>query len=357
MKILIDIGHPAHVHYFKNFIKIMENKGHKFCVISRDKEVTQKLLDSLRISYINRGKGKNTIIGKAFYLIKANFIILFAALKFKPDIFLSFVSPYAAQVSFLLKKPHIAFDDTEHAILGQLLYLPFTNVVFTPNRFKKNFGKKQILFDGTMDICYLSKKYFSPDSSILTKLGIAEEQDYILLRFVSWHANHDIGQHGLEDEGKSKIITELSKTCKVIISSEDELPEAFEKYKIKLEPHEIHSALYFAKLYIGESTTMATESATLGTPAVCVNSSVKYFGVFEAFIENDLIFPILDVDKIIELSNKLLMQDKTKFIEKSMLLLSNKIDVTAFMVWFVENYPTSFVVIKKDNNYQYNFNL
>ena len=39
MKILIDINHPAHVHYFKNFIKIMEKKGHEFLIISRNKEI------------------------------------------------------------------------------------------------------------------------------------------------------------------------------------------------------------------------------------------------------------------------------------------------------------------------------
>ena len=44
MKILIDINHPAHVHYFKNFIKIMEQKGHKFLIISRDKEIEHYLL-------------------------------------------------------------------------------------------------------------------------------------------------------------------------------------------------------------------------------------------------------------------------------------------------------------------------
>ena len=30
MKILIDMNHPAHVHYFRNFIKLMEAKGHEF---------------------------------------------------------------------------------------------------------------------------------------------------------------------------------------------------------------------------------------------------------------------------------------------------------------------------------------
>ena len=47
MNIFIDIGHPAHVHYFKNLIKIME-KEHEaiFTVTSRDKEMAHYLLKS-----------------------------------------------------------------------------------------------------------------------------------------------------------------------------------------------------------------------------------------------------------------------------------------------------------------------
>ena len=49
MKIVIDIGHPGHVHYFKNFIKIMENKNHQFLLFTRDKEVTHNLLNNYKI--------------------------------------------------------------------------------------------------------------------------------------------------------------------------------------------------------------------------------------------------------------------------------------------------------------------
>ena len=45
MRILIDIGHPAHVHYFKNFIWQMQKKGHEFMITARDKEVALNLLD------------------------------------------------------------------------------------------------------------------------------------------------------------------------------------------------------------------------------------------------------------------------------------------------------------------------
>jgi predicted glycosyltransferase len=45
MNILIDIGHPAHVHLFKNFAWIMQKKGHKTLFTAREKEHTIKSMD------------------------------------------------------------------------------------------------------------------------------------------------------------------------------------------------------------------------------------------------------------------------------------------------------------------------
>jgi hypothetical protein len=37
LKILIDIGHPAHVHFFRNAIRVLEGRGHDVKVTARDK--------------------------------------------------------------------------------------------------------------------------------------------------------------------------------------------------------------------------------------------------------------------------------------------------------------------------------
>ena len=66
MKILIDIGHPAQVHYFRNFISIMESKGHLCFVIARNKEVTFDLLKIYGIKFKSRGKGGKGFFGKLF---------------------------------------------------------------------------------------------------------------------------------------------------------------------------------------------------------------------------------------------------------------------------------------------------
>ena len=44
MRILIDIGHPAHVHLFKNFAWQMQEKGHKVLFTCREKEFEIDLL-------------------------------------------------------------------------------------------------------------------------------------------------------------------------------------------------------------------------------------------------------------------------------------------------------------------------
>ena len=138
MKILIDLGHPAHIHYFKNFIWQMEARGHTFCLVARDKEVLHILLKEYNFNFTDRGKGGKGIFGKLFYILKADFTIWKITKDFKPDLFLSFASTYAAHVSKVLGKPHIALDDTEHAKIELLMYMPFTDTVLNPFCFRKN---------------------------------------------------------------------------------------------------------------------------------------------------------------------------------------------------------------------------
>ena len=161
MRIFIDIGHPAHVHYFRNFIRIMTEKGHEFFITARNKDVTHQLLSYYDIPFISRGIGKNGFVKKLIYLFEADYQLFKLSKKFNPDLFLSFGSPYAAQTSKILNKPHIAFEDTEHAKYSHKMYVPFSDTILTPDSFIVDFGKKQVYFKGTMDLCYLNKKYLS----------------------------------------------------------------------------------------------------------------------------------------------------------------------------------------------------
>src|SRR4051812_25746750 len=108
MRIFLDIGHPAHVHYFKHFIAMMSQRGHSFFITARDKEITFNLLDHYSLPYVSRGKGGKGLLGKLLYIPRAGWLIYRQARKFKPDVFLSFASTYAAHASWLYGRPHIA---------------------------------------------------------------------------------------------------------------------------------------------------------------------------------------------------------------------------------------------------------
>jgi len=360
MKILIDIGHPAHVHYFKNIILKMRKNGHKVFVSARERYPVNELLKSYNIKYFNRGKGGHNKFSKLLYLLKADYKLLILSRKIKPDIFLSFGAVYLTHVAKLMRRPSIFIDDTDHARLNQKFYLPFATIILTPNTFLHDFGEKHIKFNGYMELCYLHPNRFSPDPSVLELLNVKRSEKYVIMRFVSWEASHDIGQSGLTSKMKRKLVSELSKYAKVFITSEGNLTDQLKKYQLKIPPEKIHDALAFATLFIGESPTMTTESAILGTPAICISSWACDCGNFKELREKyDLIYCFTHESEEIALKAAMnIIQDKdakTKWKSKQKKLLSEKIDVTAFMVWFVENYPKSLNVMKENPNYQLNF--
>ena len=355
MKILIDIGHPAHVHYFRNFIGLMTQNGHEILVTSRDKEVTFDLLGKYNIPFVSRGKGGTGFLGKILYILKADVRLIRIGLHFKPDILLSFASTYAAHASFVLNKPHIAFDDTEHSRYEIFLYRPFTKVILNPQSFKTDFGKKQIRFRGFMELCYLHPKYFIPNHDILFQLKLKEAEPFILLRFVSWTAGHDVGEAGFSSGSKLSLVKKLSEHVKVFISSETRLPEELEKYRLPVSPEKLHDVLFYSTLYIGEGATTASECAMLGTPAIYVNSLSA--GTLEEQERLDLLFSFRNSEGVLEKAIEILNTPEFKAENRHRRdnMLKCTIDVTAFMVWFVENYPDSFKVMKDNPDYQDRF--
>jgi len=87
MNILIDIGHPAHIHLFKNFAWRMQEKGHKVLFTCRDRECILQLMKVYGFIYDNFGKHYSGILGKIFGLIKNEWQMLNTAIQFKPDLF------------------------------------------------------------------------------------------------------------------------------------------------------------------------------------------------------------------------------------------------------------------------------
>lgn len=344
MRILVDIGHPAHVHFFKNFIWEMEARGHEVFVITSDKDVTLDLLDKYNFTYELYGKSSNNFIGYLNQLIRGEFKTYKTQQKHDIDIIVGIPNEFGAHVSKITKAKSISFTDSEPATLSNFVTFPFIDVICTPSCFNKNIGRKQIRYNGYHELAYLHPNRFEPDPAVLDELGLSKEDNIIIVRFVAWAASHDIGQHGIQN--KIEFVKELEKYGHVLITAESKLDPELEKYRIKISPEKMHDVLFYAKMLIGDSQTMTTEAAMLGTPAIRCNSFVgeNDMGNFiELEQKYNLIFNYSDPDKALKKAVELIQKPNLKedWEIKRDQLLKDKIDVTAFMVNFIENYPNS----------------
>lgn len=345
MKILINITHPAHLHLFKNTIWNLEKDGHEVKITAKDKDIVLKLLEGYRFDYELIGKNRAGLLNKAHELIKNDLKLFKIAKKFRPDIFVSHATIAVAHVNTIMRKPAITFSDTENARLIGKLTFPFSDVICTPSCYTRDLGPKQVRYDGYHELAYLHPNYFKPDPTILDEQGVSKGEKFIVVRLISWGASHDIGDIGFGNV--SDGVKSLEPYGKILITSEAQLPSKFEKYKVTISPEKIHHLLNYANLYIGESATMASESAMLGTPSIFVSSSRRGY-TDELESKYGLVYNFSDpknmqkhaIEKAFELlENKNLKKD-WKGRRKNM--LREKIDVTKFITNFIENYPESF---------------
>jgi predicted glycosyltransferase len=359
MRIICDAGHPAHIHLFKNTLRELERRGHRYLVTTRAKEVTLELLRKYDMEHVSFGHRYTAIYGKAYGMFKFDAKLYSVARRFNADMFISHGSMYAAHVASLLHKPHISTEDTGN--MEQIwLYKPFTKAILTSRCFEQDLGSKQVRYDGYHELAYLHPKHYTPDPDIFRMMGIRRSEKYVIMRFVSWRASHDLAHRGVSLQNKKKAVREFSKYAKVYISSEIELDDELRPYRFSLPPDLMHDAINYSSLLYGESGTMASESAVLGTPAIFLDDKGRYYtreqedryGLVYNYTESPD-----DQERSIAKGIELLrMKDMKKmFRVKRNRMLREKIDVTAFLVWFIENYPSSHDLVRNEPNYDSQF--
>jgi len=343
LKILIDTGHPAELHFFSHIAEQLEKNGHSVFFVIREKDCALPIAKNLHLKFISKGRGSNAVFFKPFYFIRALWVLYTTARKMKPDILVSFASPYAGVIARIFKKPHMAFLDTEHGKLLRWLDKNFSSHIITPSCFQQELGAKQITIDTYKELAYLSPAYFTPNKSIINEYNLPGS--FILVRLVNHGAMHDLSKKQWNHKSKLQWVAQLAQKYPLIISSEIKLPAELEPYRLTAPSQMFHQVLAHARLVVGESATVAAESAVLGVPSVYIEYSSrgyvdeleKKYGLIKHYLPNTE--GVCNAEKYIHAAMQ--NTDNPKYNAKSQRLLFEKTDVTKFMVWFVENYPES----------------
>ncbi|MDL2266733.1 DUF354 domain-containing protein [Desulfovibrio sp. OttesenSCG-928-G15] len=300
MKILLDVNHPAHVHILAQVAKKLSSRGDEFLFTAREKDVTVHLLREKQLPYVVLSKNGKSTLELFHELIHRTYAIFQTGRKFRPDAIVSCASPCAAWAAKLLSIPHIAVTDTEHASLTIFLMRYASDAIVTPTWFTRNLGRPHIRYAGFHEYAYLNPQAFAPDEKIAASYGLFAERPYSVVRFVEWNAAHDIGKHGLSAEEKGQIIDALLAKGPVVLSCEGDLPSGYGEKCITVSPNDIHHAMAFAAVFLGESCTMASEAALLGTPAVCTSEYTA--GVLSEQERSGMYFSEQDAQKALQLA-------------------------------------------------------
>lgn len=337
MKVLIDLTHPAHVHFWNAVGKELKKRGHQFTMTARDKDVLVELLQKFMLEYkllSKKGTGKFGLLKE--YIVRQLRLLKFC-IKYKPDILAANGGLFVSHIGWLLRKPVVVWDDTEVARFLHKITYPFVSSFYTPDCFEGNLGKKHHFYPGLHELAYLHPKRFTADVEVVKKAGINPEEKYCIIRFVSWQAHHDVGQHGFVSGQRLTFISQIAKYARPYITSEAPLPEELEHYRLSIPAHLIHHILAFAALYVGEGATMATESAILGVPAVYVNTLES--GNIKMLERYGLVKQVTDDNQALRCCIDWLSdhQAKEKSRAASKKLLEDKIDVTDYVVEVIEH--------------------
>lgn len=273
MKVMITVVHPAWVHQFHTILEKLRARGDEVLMLAVDKDGAQSLLDSYGIPYVlcARGTGRN-VAEKGWLFLRLCVEFTARALRFGPDILIGRASPMLAVAAWVCRKPHLVYEDTEVSKFSLRICKRLSTKILTPRTFLTDLGARQERVDTYKELFYLHPDVFTPDRQALRDAGFNPDEPYVLVRFVAWNASHDVGKHGLDDEGQMSLVRRLGATgTRVWVSSEKPLSAALEPYRLQTPFALAHHVLAFARLVYSEGATMASEAAVLGVHALYVN--------------------------------------------------------------------------------------
>ena len=332
MRLLFDVLHPAHVHFFRPLAEAALEGGGEVLFTAREKDVTRQLLEAYDLpGEILTGIGGG-MLGLAREMAVRTAKLCARVRSFEPDLMLGIMGPVIAPVSRIMGVPSWVFYDTETAGLTNRFVYPMCHRLFLPVAYSGPAPDKAIRYPGYHELSYLHPNRFTADPSVLEDAGLDGREPFAVVRLVSWEASHDVGDSGFQDP--VGFVRWLSERIRVVVSGERGVPEELRPLAMTLPPERVHHLLAAADLYVGEGATMAAEAAVLGTPAVFVHTARLGY-LLELEEKFQLLWNTDSQSRAVEIVTSCLEDiDATRalFQSRRSLMLEERIDVGAWLI-------------------------
>lgn len=360
MNILFDINHPAHVHLLRNAYFLLTASGHRVMVVVKEIPSAMRLLDLYGIPYTNIGKKDDALMKKGLDQLAYDRRLLRLVRELGIEMGVG-SSINIAHVSKLSKMKSIILDDDDDEVEPLFVKFghPFADTILSPADTPRR-SKKTVYVNAYHELAYLHPNRFTPDPSVLDDAGVTKGEPYFIMRFNAFKAHHDVGVVGLTIENKRRLVKYLSSKGKVFITTERDIDDEFKPYQLEVSPEKAHSLMYYATMLVGDSQTMTSEAAVLGTPAIRCNTFVgRIHYLEEEEHEYGLTYgyrPEQSEEMFAKIEELLSMPNlKEEWQIRRQKMLSEKIDYARFLTWFIENYPESQKIMKENPEYQFRF--
>lgn len=339
MRFVVDVLHPIDSHIFHYFIDRLRGRGHEFLVTSRRKECAVELLDAFGIPQHILTDRANGIAAKAGELVVRTGRFLRLVRPFDPDYLISMTGPVVAAASPFLRARTLVLHDNEIPRLVNRAIARLADAYIVPRGFTDECGRNQVRYDGYQQLAYLHPNVFKPDIEVVRRHGLIGDRPLYVVRFVRMDAYHDASEKGFSYEGKAELIRRLAARGRVVITSEEKLPEEFRRYQLAIPFQDIHHVLAYADLLVGESCTMASEAAVLGTHALwiartwrgVINDMATRYGLVRHFSDDQVRDAIAYAEQL--LARPDLKADARARADR---LLAENVDLTQWMIDYVE---------------------
>lgn len=345
MKILIDIGHPAHVHLYRNFYNEMTERGHSLYVTVKNLPSATRLLDLYGIPYTLIGSKGDTLASKGVRQVFFSLRLAAMASRLGIDVGVgSSISLAHASVPSRMKS--VIFDDDDDLVQPLMTRYghPFADMIVSPSSLKNaRASGKALFYPGYHELAYLHPCRFTPDPEVLNDAGVSQGETFFIMRFNAFRAHHDKGVEGLTTGQKLELVKLLESRGRVFITTEAEAEPELAKYRLGVSPEKAHSLLSYATMFIGDSQTMTSEAAVLGVPALRCNTlaeSISYLREQEETYGLTYAYKPAEFGLLRERIESLLGEPglREEWQRRRKRMLGDMIDVTAFMVWLTETY-------------------